>query len=69
MNTFCVLPWMQVSVKPAGAMTTCCVMKALSKNKQDSNNVKFDNRDIIKHVREKYDEMDGFVDTLSFFKE
>lgn len=33
MNTFCVLPWMQVSVKPAGAMTTCCVMKALNKTK------------------------------------
>lgn len=43
MNTFCVLPWMQVSVKPAGAMTTCCVMKALSKEKQQSTDSKFDN--------------------------
>ena len=35
----------------------------------DSPNIKFDNRDIMKHVKEKYDELDGFVDTLSFFKE
>ncbi len=37
MNTFCVLPWMQVSVKPTGAMTTCCVMKALDKTTQPLN--------------------------------
>lgn len=31
-NTFCPLPWIQVSVKPSGMMTTCCVMKALNKS-------------------------------------
>jgi len=44
MNTFCVLPWMQVSIKPAGAMTTCCVMKALNKTTQTlPNKHDFDN--------------------------
>lgn len=43
-NTFCVLPWMQVSVKPSGAMTTCCVMKPLNKSKKEIENThEFDN--------------------------
>lgn len=30
-DTFCPLPWLQISIKPSGTMTTCCVMKAVIK--------------------------------------
>ena len=35
-DSFCPLPWLQVSVKPSGMMTTCCVMKPLVKDKKKS---------------------------------
>lgn len=31
-DTFCVLPWIQASIKPSGMMTTCCVMRILTKS-------------------------------------
>lgn len=31
-DTFCALPWIQVSIKPSGMMTTCCVMSVLTKD-------------------------------------
>jgi len=30
-DSFCPLPWIQISIKPSGMMTTCCVMRALTK--------------------------------------
>ena len=33
-DCFCPLPWIQVSVKPSGMMTTCCVMRPLVKEKR-----------------------------------
>lgn len=30
-DSFCPLPWIQVSIKPSGMMTTCCVMRVLTK--------------------------------------
>jgi MoaA/NifB/PqqE/SkfB family radical SAM enzyme len=35
-NTFCPLPWTQVSVKPSGMMTTCCVMRPVVKKPSES---------------------------------
>lgn len=35
----------------------------------DTNGNGFNNRDIMEHVKNTYDEQTGFVDTLSFFKE
>ena len=34
----------------------------------DDINIGFDNKDIMKHVKNSYDEQTGFVDTLTFFK-
>jgi len=35
-DSFCPLPWIQVSVKPSGMMTTCCVMRPVVKSPSKS---------------------------------
>lgn len=35
----------------------------------DGSATAFNNKDIMKHVKDKYDESTGFIDTLSFFRE
>ena len=49
-NTFCPLPWMQVSIKPSGMMTTCCVMRALTKNIKESKEYIQTNKEISKQM-------------------
>ena len=34
----------------------------------DDIHIGFDNKDIMKHVKDNYDQSTGFVDTLTFFK-
>lgn len=43
---FCPLPWIQVSIKPSGVMTTCCVMKPLTKTVDEK-----EERDIQKKMK------------------
>jgi hypothetical protein len=41
----------------------------LDMNVEGGRSAEFTNRDIMKHVKENYDESTGFVDTLSFYRE
>ena len=43
-------------------------MQDIMNMNNDDINVGFDNKAIMRHVRENYDESTGFVDTLTFFK-